>query len=427
MSSSRWSFVLEAGFGGCLALLVMLVAAGVKRLLVALEAENIDAFKGSEHGAASPCAGLESWLHKGEDWRPQGFHVVCRISNGSNSNRRSFWAFKSASRSMGQVEHLVGSNETALRESLETALGMPRVPRWRKYPWKIFNVTGHKIKLKRLKVGDIGLVFEGGEFQWPATCKGCQRQVDIKEQTYTLRTVSLDPVIFVIDGFLSDAETRALRDVANAEMGPAYVSPKGRGEMQGRASNERTGTQTFLFKKTCGIICNNVFERARALTRQLGSDELQVIRYQPGEQYEEHWDYFVPHALPQLARNRTGRSNPLSYRRNRVSTLFLYLTDVDSGGETAFFRAHGANNHGCDEKDVLKVNARRGRAVLFYSLRADGTRNPSSLHAGCPVGTGAEKWCGTVWFWNTPGLPGPDWEDDEELEAELAAHNSRYR
>jgi len=103
-------------------------------------------------------------------------------------------------------------------------------------------------------------------------------------------------------------------------------------------------------------------------------EPLTLLRYGPGEQYHPHRDYFFPSA-PQL-------SQPGGQRH---STVCVYLNEVAEGGQTVF-----------PDKGV-SVQPRRGRAVMFRSLRADGSPEPSSLHAGMPVLAG-EKWLATAWI-----------------------------
>lgn len=54
-----------------------------------------------------------------------------------------------------------------------------------------------------------------------------------------------------------------------------------------------------------------------------------------------------------------------------------------------------------------KVAARpkKGDALLFYSLKPDGTSDSAALHTGCPVIRGT-KWTGTVWIHTAPFRPG---------------------
>ena len=47
--------------------------------------------------------------------------------------------------------------------------------------------------------------------------------------------------------------------------------------------------------------------------------------------------------------------------------------------------------------------AKRGNAVLFYSMVPDGRLDERSLHGGCkPSKEGAEKWGANQWIWNHP-------------------------
>ena len=43
----------------------------------------------------------------------------------------------------------------------------------------------------------------------------------------------------------------------------------------------------------------------------------------------------------------------------------------------------------------------RGDALLFYSLKPDGSEDSASLHGSCPV-TEGEKWSATKWIHVSP-------------------------
>eukprot|EP00747_Dinoflagellata_sp_TGD_P030371 gnl/TRDRNA2_/TRDRNA2_134581_c2_seq1.p1 gnl/TRDRNA2_/TRDRNA2_134581_c2~~gnl/TRDRNA2_/TRDRNA2_134581_c2_seq1.p1 ORF type:complete len:134 (-),score=13.28 gnl/TRDRNA2_/TRDRNA2_134581_c2_seq1:277-678(-) len=117
-------------------------------------------------------------------------------------------------------------------------------------------------------------------------------------------------------------------------------------------------------------------------------EHIQVLRYRKGEYYREHHDNIEPqHHQP------CGR---------RVATFFIYLNDVEEGGETRF-SALG-----------LKVKPRKGRAVLWWNVRVGGLQKKKNYklkgadvdklrvderlaHESIPVKKG-EKWAANVWL-----------------------------
>lgn len=73
---------------------------------------------------------------------------------------------------------------------------------------------------------------------------------------------------------------------------------------------------------------------------------------------------------------------------------------MEEGGETVFPNADkkstGEGFSDCAKRG-LGVKAVRGDALLFYSLKPDGSLDSSSLHGSCPT-TGGEKWSATKWI-----------------------------
>jgi prolyl 4-hydroxylase len=50
------------------------------------------------------------------------------------------------------------------------------------------------------------------------------------------------------------------------------------------------------------------------------------------------------------------------------------------------------------------VAPRVGRLLLWYNYLPDGTFDPASMHAGCPVLAG-EKWATNIWLDRKAGVP----------------------
>ena len=98
-----------------------------------------------------------------------------------------------------------------------------------------------------------------------------------------------------------------------------------------------------------------------------------VIRYQPGEEYRPHVDFFT---REQIALNRAeGRD----FGGQRIATFLLCLRAPELGGETVY------------ENVGLTVRGEAGTAVLHYNVDPDGEPDQQSLHSGQPVKIG-EKW-----------------------------------
>ncbi len=113
-----------------------------------------------------------------------------------------------------------------------------------------------------------------------------------------------------------------------------------------------------------------------ALTRRLAAisgtsaeqgEAMQILRYQPGQQYHRHLD-FVRAAANQ-----------------RFLTALVYLNDDYRGGETVFPKAG------------VSVKGHKGDALLFRSALADGRPDMMSEHASLPVTSGT-KYLASRWI-----------------------------
>jgi prolyl 4-hydroxylase len=98
---------------------------------------------------------------------------------------------------------------------------------------------------------------------------------------------------------------------------------------------------------------------------------LQILNYKIGQEYKAHYDFFT-------STNKVV-TNP------RISTLVMYLNDVEEGGETYFPHLK------------LAVSPQKGMAVYFEYFYDDQAINDLTLHGGGPVITG-DKWAATQWM-----------------------------
>lgn len=106
------------------------------------------------------------------------------------------------------------------------------------------------------------------------------------------------------------------------------------------------------------------------------AETLQLQKYQVGNEYRPHVDWFDP-AL-------SGTARHLADGGQRLGTIILYLSDVDEGGGTSF------------PELGLDVHPHKGCALFFRNTTPYGLPDQKTLHAGLPVEKGtkiiANKW-----------------------------------
>jgi prolyl 4-hydroxylase len=116
---------------------------------------------------------------------------------------------------------------------------------------------------------------------------------------------------------------------------------------------------------------------------------LQVLRYEIGQEYKPHHDYFDP--------TRPGYDRVDGGAGQRIATFLLYLNTPEKGGGTSF-----------PESKVL-VEAQKGSGLLFRYPTTN--KESKSLHGGAPVQAGV-KWVATKWLREKPYIR-PDYPKKE--------------
>ena len=103
-----------------------------------------------------------------------------------------------------------------------------------------------------------------------------------------------------------------------------------------------------------------------------------VVRYEKGQEYKEHWDFFFPNTdeHEQYVINTNNA--------NRVMTVLFYLGDDCKGGETVF------------PKIPISITPKVGTCLSWVNMYGDEQYNNDSLHAGLPVKSGT-KYIATKW------------------------------
>ncbi|KAL8172110.1 hypothetical protein V2J09_023914 [Rumex salicifolius] len=211
-----------------------------------------------------------------------------------------------------------------------------------------------------------------------------------KKEEQWVEILSWEPRAFLYHNFLSKEECEYLISLAKPHMAKSTVVDS----KTGRSKDSRVRTSSGMFlKRGRDKVIRNIEKRIADFTfiPAEHGEGLQVLHYEEGQKYEPHYDYF----LDEFNTRNGGQ---------RIATVLMYLSDVEEGGETVFPAAKGniSSVRWWDElsecgKKGLSVKPKMGDALLFWSMRPDGTLDPSSLHGGCPVIKG-NKWSSTKWM-----------------------------
>lgn len=174
-----------------------------------------------------------------------------------------------------------------------------------------------------------------------------------------------EPLVVVLGNMLSEEECEELIRLSADGLKRSKIGTT-------REENEvRTSSSTFI-DETENVVIARIEKRIEAVMNIpiAHGEGLQILRYTPGQQYKAHHDFF------------SAKSNVTN---NRISTLVMYLNDVEQGGETFFPHLN------------FSVAPRKGMAVYFEYFYNDPALNDLTLHGGAPVEIG-EKWVATQWM-----------------------------
>lgn len=206
--------------------------------------------------------------------------------------------------------------------------------------------------------------------------------VRLKERYHLGEQVSDDPIVQVIDDFVSETERLHIIAQAQGNTKQALVSAVG----ASTTSEGRTGTVCWVKHDQTPIVRGLV----KRVSNLVGipvkhAESLQVVHYAETQQYRPHFDGWDMNT--EKGKQRTAKGG------QRLVTALIYLNEVDDGGGTIF------------PKLDYEVEARPGRMVIFHNVvdpsLQDLTRHPKSLHGGSPV-WGGEKWACNLWFRHQP-------------------------
>ncbi len=227
---------------------------------------------------------------------------------------------------------------------------------------------------------DVGIALSGpsaiGSLPW----KLIRERMDIErflEAPVRLGFSSRDLWLRTFPSLIPHAFCDYLVAFAGPHMERAYVNDSARGVRQ--VHEQRTNSDFAFAAGNCDVVLRLVEQRI-ALAAELPhecQEPTVILRYRPGETYDDHHDFINP-AVP-------GFQADLEKWGQRTTTALIYLNEGYEAGETHF-----------PELDQ-RIRGAKGEALLWRNVREDGEPEPRTLHAGRPP-TSGEKWVLSKWI-----------------------------
>ena len=321
------------------------VAEGVERLVIAARSgeDRAAAFLANAH--ASGLAGATDWP-RALDWLVE----AARLGNARALVQVAL--LQSAGTAQPNRAALLHAAHQAGFDAARTmAAAMPEPLRplpLAALPWPEFR-AGMDIAslIESIPAADVRF-----ESPWLATYRGAVNE-DICRYLIAIGAPRLEPAMVNVPGQGQGAHR--MRSNSFMTIGPAY------GDLLIQVLNQRLARMT-----------------ATAVECQEDSN---VLRYRPGESYDDHYDFFDP-AAPDF-RDEIASSG------QRVATALVYLNSGYEGGETEFPQLGWKFRGNC------------GDVLAWRNVRPDGSPDPRTLHAGRPPVSG-EKWLLSKWIRGRP-------------------------
>jgi prolyl 4-hydroxylase len=188
------------------------------------------------------------------------------------------------------------------------------------------------------------------------------------------KRLSESPDVVLIPRLFSAAECDHLVQVVRSDFRPSFVVSLITGQEERDPVRTSDGAVVHWLIEDPAIHALHLRLAAASGTSVRQGEPLQILRYNPGQEYRTHRD-----AVP-------------GFENQRVITMLVYLNEGYEGGETCFVRTG------------LKVKGKKGDALLFRNTLADGRSDPASEHAGLPITKGT-KLLASRWIRERPHTP----------------------
>lgn len=191
---------------------------------------------------------------------------------------------------------------------------------------------------------------------------------------HNLQKCNLDNFdVKIIDDFLSKEECLEIINVAKPLLTRSEIVDNN------KISDYRTSSGVFIKSDSLDIL-KKISEKVAEIVGmpKENQEDIQIINYKPGQYYNQHYDACVDD------NKECEKDRESGIRKN---TFFIYLSDVEEGGYTAFPNLK------------KKFIPKQGRAIYWNNILKENNKyihDPCSLHLGIKPDKG-EKWALTVW------------------------------
>ncbi|MFZ4540449.1 MAG: prolyl hydroxylase family protein [Rickettsiales bacterium] len=180
--------------------------------------------------------------------------------------------------------------------------------------------------------------------------------------------------IYVLEDFMTTAECQELIDISREQLQPSTISTQ-----ETEPDKYFRTSSTCYLSQTKAPLAAEIDQRIAETVgiNPIYSEGIQIQRYEVGQEFKAHTDYFQP-----------GTKEYEKYCRvqgNRTWTMMVYLNDTPKGGGTQFTKLD------------LTFYPKTGTALIWNNLQEDGRPNSFTKHWGLPVEDG-HKVIITKWF-----------------------------
>ena len=180
--------------------------------------------------------------------------------------------------------------------------------------------------------------------------------------------------LYTWSNFLTPDECAELRELTDSHLRASTISAS----HDSHYEKFRTSSTCLLDQLGSPIVDALDEKMSRALgISNTWAEETQAQKYEVGQEFKAHTDYFEPGADEYKQFCATSGQ--------RTWTFMIYLNDVEVGGATRFRKLEKA------------FTPREGQAVIWNSLTPKGDPNPFTIHHGMKVRKG-EKYVITKWY-----------------------------